>query len=98
MVCKQSILRFFGHIIIRRDESSLEKLVIEGKIEEKRSRRRTPMRWIDQIKAITGYPLGEAIRSAENREIWKGIVATSNDGSPNFRFWKMDYRRRIVMY
>ncbi|KAL4149349.1 hypothetical protein QTP88_003311 [Uroleucon formosanum] len=43
VVCKQRILRFFGHII-RRDESSLEKLVIEGKIEGKRSRGRTPMR------------------------------------------------------
>ncbi|KAL4098550.1 hypothetical protein QTP88_023137 [Uroleucon formosanum] len=74
VVCKQRILRFFGHII-RRDESSLEKLVTVGKIEGKRSRGRTPMRWIDQIKAITGYLLGEAIRSAESREIWKGIVA-----------------------
>jgi len=70
VVCKQRILRFFGHIV-RRDESSLEKLVIEGK----RSRGRTPMCWIDQIKAITGYQLREVIRSAENREIWKRIVA-----------------------
>ncbi|KAL4113049.1 hypothetical protein QTP88_016750 [Uroleucon formosanum] len=31
VVCKQRILRFFGHII-RRDGSSLEKLIIEGKI------------------------------------------------------------------
>jgi len=36
------------------------------------------MRWIDQIKTITGYPLGEAIRSAENRELWKETVANVN--------------------
>jgi len=59
---------------IRRNGSSLEKLIIEGK----RSRGRTPMGWIDQIKTITGYSLGEAIRSAENRELWKGIVANVN--------------------
>jgi hypothetical protein len=73
VVCKQRILRFFGHII-RRDGSNLEKLMIEEKIEGKRSRGRTLMRWIDQIKTITGYPLGEAIRLAENRELWKEIV------------------------
>jgi hypothetical protein len=77
VVCKQRILRFFGHII-RRDGLSLEKMMIEGKIEGKRSRGRTPMRWIDQIKTITGYPLEEAIRSAENRELWKEIVANVN--------------------
>jgi hypothetical protein len=76
-VCKQRILRFFGHII-RRYGSSLEKLMIEEKTERKRSRGRTPMRWIDQIKTITSYPLVEAIRSAENREFWKEIVANVN--------------------
>ncbi|VVC41174.1 Hypothetical protein CINCED_3A024703 [Cinara cedri] len=77
VVCKQRILRFFGHVI-RRDGSSLEKLTIEGKIEGKRSRGRTPMRWIAQIKTITGYPPEEAIRSAENRELRKEIVADVN--------------------
>jgi len=99
VVCKQRILRFFGHII-KRDGSSLEKLIIEGKIEGKRSRGRTPMRWIDQIKTVTGYPLEEAIRSGENRELWKEIVANVNwstDGSPNFRFWKMDLRRKNLV-
>jgi hypothetical protein len=43
------------------DGSSLEKLMIEGKIEGKRNRGRILMRWIDQIKTITGYPLREAI-------------------------------------
>ncbi|KAL4112861.1 hypothetical protein QTP88_016581 [Uroleucon formosanum] len=77
VMCKQTTLRFFGHII-RRDRSSLEKLMIKGKIEGKISRGRTPMRWIDQIKTITGYPLREAIRLAENRELRKEIVANVN--------------------
>jgi len=69
VVRKQRTLRFFGHVV-RRDGSSPEKLMTEGKTERKRSRGTTPMRWIDQIKTATGYPLGEAIRTAENRELW----------------------------
>jgi len=49
LVCKQRVLRFFGHII-RKDGSSLEKLMIERKIEGKMGRGRTPMR-------SHGYPL-----------------------------------------
>jgi hypothetical protein len=52
--------------------------MIEGKIEGKRSCGRIPMRWIVQIKAITGYLLGEAIQLAENREFWKETVANIN--------------------
>lgn len=35
----------------------MEKMIIEGKIEGKRSRGRTPMQWTEQIKTITSYPL-----------------------------------------
>jgi len=52
--------------------------MIEGKTEGKRSRGRTPMHWIDQIKTISGYTLEEAIRSAENREFWREIVINVN--------------------
>jgi len=95
VVCKQRIVRFFRHII-RKDGSSLEKLIIEGKIEEKMNCGRTPIRWIDQIMIITSYPLVADIRSAENRELWKEIVANA-ERSPNFRFWKMDSRRRSLI-
>lgn len=74
VVCKQKILRFFGHIS-RRDGSSMEKLMIGGKIEGKRSRGRTPMRWIYQIRIISGYTLEDVIRSEGNRELWNEIVA-----------------------
>lgn len=42
-ICKQRITRFFGHII-RRNGLSLEKMMIEGKVERKRSRERILMR------------------------------------------------------
>jgi hypothetical protein len=31
------------------------------------------MRWIGQIKTITGYPLEDVISLAENRKRWKEI-------------------------
>jgi hypothetical protein len=67
IVCKWEILRFFGQII-RRNESSLKKLMIEEKIEGNMSYGRIPMCWIDQVNIITGYTLEGAIRSAENRD------------------------------
>jgi len=60
---------------MRNNGSSLEKMMIEGNIEGKRSSERTP---IDQIKSITGYHLEDAIRLAENRKRWKEIVANIN--------------------
>ncbi|KAI8436861.1 hypothetical protein MSG28_010313 [Choristoneura fumiferana] len=44
------ILTFFGHVC-RRGEVSIERLVIQGKVEGTRPRGRSPMRWTDQIKA-----------------------------------------------
>lgn len=40
-ICRRRILRYFGHIV-RRDQSNLEKLVAQGKIEETRPRGRSP--------------------------------------------------------
>lgn len=74
---KQRITRFFCHII-RRDGSSLEKKMIEGNIEGKGSRRRTPIRCIYQIKSITGYPLEDTIKLRENRKRWQEIINNIN--------------------
>lgn len=52
--------------------------MIGGNIEGKRSRGRTSMRWIDQIKTITGGLLEDAIRLAENCERWKEVIANIN--------------------
>ena len=34
-------------------------------------------RWEDNIKEWTGMEFGDSLRAAEDREGWKGIVATS---------------------
>ena len=35
-------------------------------------------RWEDNIKEWTGMGFGDSLRAAEDREGWKGIVATSS--------------------
>ena len=35
-------------------------------------------RWEDYIKGWKGTEFGDFLRAAEDREIWKGIVATSS--------------------
>lgn len=71
-IINQSILRYFGHITRRRE--GMERLVVEGKIEGKRTRGRSPLRWSDQIKSITGYSLSEAAQHAQEREEWTTTI------------------------
>ncbi|CAH2231537.1 jg6762 [Pararge aegeria aegeria] len=63
----------FGYVS-RRDNDSIELLVIQGRIEGTRSRGRSPMRWADQIKAAVAVPLHECARKAAAREEWFRIV------------------------
>jgi len=69
----------------------LEKLVVQGKVEGKRSRGRSPKRWLDQIEEVTNRKLERLVRDAEDREEWRstvvdGIVAV-NDGSQRAQPW-----------
>lgn len=72
-ICDRRILKFFGHII-RRPSGNLEKLVVQGKVEGKRLRGRSPKRWIDQVKEISDQPLERALRRAEDRTDWELVV------------------------
>lgn len=65
--CYRRILQFFGHIA-RRDPDCLEKLVVVGSVEERRSRGRSPTRWSNIIKSVTGSSVTDALRSAQNME------------------------------
>ena len=46
--------------------------------ERARKRGRQKKRWEDNIKEWTGIGFGDSLRAAEDREGWKGIVATSS--------------------
>lgn len=67
-IVAERITKFFGHVIRRND---LERLTIVGAVQGKRSRGRSPTRYTDLITKITGSGLTQAIREAENRDLWR---------------------------
>ena len=71
---KTRILKFFGHIS-RKGSDSIERLVVQGRVEGTRPRGRSPMRWTDQIKSAVGGQLHECTRMTTNRMKWRKFVA-----------------------
>jgi len=55
------ILKYFGHVSRRKDDN-LEKLMVQGKVEET---------WLDQVKQFTGKSFQDSIRSTSVREEWR---------------------------
>ena len=47
-------------------------------VKGKRKRGRQKKRWEDNIKEWTGMDFASSTRAAENRSIWKGVVANSS--------------------
>ncbi|CAH2226637.1 jg616 [Pararge aegeria aegeria] len=60
------IFKFFGHI--SRNEGSIERSVVQGQVEGKRARGRSPTRWIDTVKSLTQTTVVECFRHATNRQ------------------------------
>ncbi|CAH2245851.1 jg8526, partial [Pararge aegeria aegeria] len=76
------ILIFFG--LVSRRDNSIERLVVQGKVEGTRARGRSPMRWTDQIKSPVGGPLHECTRLSANREKWRMFVRRVTTATNNF--------------
>ena len=60
----------FGHIV-RRDGLDLEKKIVQGRMEGKRSRGRPAMGWTDDIKRRTGLVKTPITTMANNRDGWR---------------------------
>ena len=69
-------LRWYGHIS---RPSGMAKTILQGTVKRARKRGRQKKRWEDNIKEWTGMEFGDSLRAAEDREGWKGIVATSSE-------------------
>lgn len=72
-ICQQRILSYFGHTVRRGDES-LEKLIVVGSTEGKRSRGRSPTRWTDQVKDSSSSEFYAVVRDALDRNRWRQII------------------------
>ena len=64
--------QYFGHLMQRTD--SLEKTLMLGKIESKRTRGKQRMRWLDGIIDSMDMSLSELWEIVEDRGSWRVVV------------------------
>lgn len=69
------VMKYFGHVI--RSGWNLETLVIQAKVQEKRSKGCPPPRWTDRIIKQSELPLYQCVQRAKDRRLWHTIhIAT----------------------
>ena len=68
-------LRWYCHIS---RSSGMANTILQGTMKGAKKRGRQKKRWVDNIKEWRGMGFGDSLKAADDREGWKGIVATSS--------------------
>ena len=72
---KKRKLRWYDRIL---RSPGMAKTILQGTMKGARRRRTQKKRWEDNIKEWMGMGFGDSLWAAEDKEGWKGIVATSS--------------------
>ena len=65
-------LQYFGHLM--RTADSLEKSLMLGKIEDRRTRRSQRLKWLDGITDAMDMNLGKLTEMVRDRQAWRAAV------------------------
>ncbi|CAH2218535.1 jg525 [Pararge aegeria aegeria] len=95
--CLKRILEYFGHIA-RRDGDNLENIVVTGKVEGKRPRGRSPIRWSDQIRTALDTKVHTALNVAQSRVKWHKIVQKVENGTGHDPQQRGTHLERLLIY
>ena len=68
-IIERGKLKYCGHIL--RTDISLEKVIMQGKVERKRRKGRPRMRWLDEITGKLGLNLESTLKLETNRSEWR---------------------------
>jgi len=66
-------LAYYGHTV-RKQESCLEKEIMQGTMPGARRRGMPRTAWMDNIKTRTGFSAEESVRITEDRDKWRKYV------------------------
>ena len=72
-------MKWFGHVT---RHNSLSKTILQGTVEGGRKRGRQKKSWTDNIKQWTQMDMYSLINLAQDRQAWRNLCSSLNDGSP----------------